>query len=362
MNNNESITCYYCFKEIEDQGIDANNDGLQATYCCKQCALEKYSENINSKIGCYNVWKNYDCLGDHVSYYARKDSESKMYVLKLADSCIPENKNYLFEKIENHILALKSISHPNILQLCDWGVSNRRYWFVSPFMRKGNLTERIDNVMHRDNEQLERDNLFGMIELCKGVVDILDVLSYLHKKGYIHGNIKPQNILFGKDTNKKTIVTLADFQFSNSYLLHKHHTRFEWCRPKDIVFFPPEQAINFKDTGLSTDLYALGMCMYNIISKSYPYGFYGTQREPLKIILGNDKPFPIEGKTDDIPVHLARIINKAINKDVSKRFHSVEEFKEEITLCLEYYFYIIDKTSLLKDEYRELCKRYYPYV
>jgi serine/threonine protein kinase len=200
------------------------------------------------------------------------------------------------------------------------------------------------------------------MELCEGVVDILDALFYLHEKGYIHGNIKPQNILFGKDTNKKTIVTLADFQFSNSYLLHEHHTRFELSYLKDIVFFPPEQVINFKDTGLSTDLYALGMCMYNIISKSYPYVFYGTQRAPIKIILGNDKPFPIEGKTDDIPIHLARTINRAINKDVSKRFHSVEEFKKEITLCLEYYFYILGKTQLLKDEYRELCERYYPYV
>jgi hypothetical protein len=57
-------------------------------------------------------------------------------------------------------------------------------------------------------------------------------------------------------------------------------------------------------------------------------------RDPIDIILSADKPTPIEKKISDIPVKLAKAINKSIEKDASKRFKSAEEFKNALSGAL----------------------------
>ena len=107
-------------------------------------------------------------------------------------------------------------------------------------------------------------------------------------------------------------------------------------------YCPPEQITNFKDAKPYTDVYATGISLYLLITGEYPYDFPTKKRyfemiskgqkprTAVSIILGDDKPIPIERKAADIPKGLAFAINRSIEKDFSKRFGSAEEFKKAI--------------------------------
>ena len=105
---------------------------------------------------------------------------------------------------------------------------------------------------------------------------------------------------------------------------------------------PPEQITNFKGAKPYTDVYAMGVTLYHLITGKFPYNFPRRKellemisrgkkiRDPVDIILGDDKPIPIEKRAKDIPEDLAKAINKTIKKDASKRFDSADKFKKAI--------------------------------
>lgn len=87
----------------------------------------------------------------------------------------------------------------------------------------------------------------------------------------------------------------------------------------------------------------MGISLYFLLTGEFPYDFPTSRKKLLEmiskgekprnavsIILGDDKPMPVEKKSPDIPKELAKAINRAIEKDASKRFDSAEAFKKAI--------------------------------
>jgi|GEM_PF-4042217 len=87
----------------------------------------------------------------------------------------------------------------------------------------------------------------------------------------------------------------------------------------------------------------MGMSLYHLLTGQFPYdfatpkagGFLGLGKkqppDPIAIILGDDKPIPIEYRRGDLPKSLAAIVNKAIQKDAGKRFQAAEEFQKALS-------------------------------
>jgi serine/threonine protein kinase len=354
MNTKNNIRCYECDEEIKVRKRNTDNTCNQLEseriYMCRQCAFEIREKVPVAQIKDYHIIKLLGKGPHGETYLAWDETNGKVVALKHTNN-IPYYNSLCYPKINDEISALKSISHPSVLQLNDWGGTEEgHYCFVSSYMMEGNLKEYIQSVRDLNDENAEESNLRGMQELCATVIDILSGLSYLHKKGCVHGNITLGNILVGRDVEEEIIIKLGDFQFSKSYLLSEPIVNSSF--PEKVIFCPSEQLVNSSNIGPITDLYAVGMCMYNIITNRFPYDFSDKKRTPSKIILGDDKPELVDNMINDIPRHLARTINRAIDKDISKRFQSADEFKKEIEICLDYLHYVQYKAHRLMENYQ----------
>jgi serine/threonine protein kinase len=138
------------------------------------------------------------------------------------------------------------------------------------------------------------------------------------------------------------VVKIGDFGLAKSYILHGGTITKEGDWAGTVFYCPPEQIIAFKDAKPCTDVYAMGMTLYRLIAGEFPYHFPNRReqfemiskgkkpRDPVDIILGEHKPTPIQKKVPDIPNNLSEAVNKAIEKDASKRFQSAEGFKKAI--------------------------------
>ncbi len=151
-------------------------------------------------------------------------------------------------------------------------------------------------------------------------IKILFALEYMHSQGYLHRDIKPDNILLDENYNPK----LSDFGLSNT---------FEVCLKKPngyTTHLAPECFNDFKNT-IQTDVYAAGVTLFRIINN---YADWNTILSKNKITCNDLKKGNLIKKigfNPCIPPKVVRIINKATNKDPNKRYKSITEFKNALS-------------------------------
>jgi len=151
-------------------------------------------------------------------------------------------------------------------------------------------------------------------QICRG-------LRYAHNNNVVHRDIKPQNILI----DKNNIVKLSDFGiakiFSGSDITM---TGFTLGTPE---YMSPEQALG-KNIDHQTDLYSLGIVMYEMLVRRPPF----TANDPMAIAYKqvHETPPPPSMKRKDTPKRLEMIILKALKKNKEERYRSVEEMLDHL--------------------------------
>lgn len=166
-------------------------------------------------------------------------------------------------------------------------------------------------------------------------IKILFALEYMHGQGYLHRDIKPDNILLDENNNPK----LSDFGLSNT---------FEECLKNPngyTTHLAPECFGDFKNT-IQTDVYAAGVTLFRIINNYANWDNILCKNK----ITGNDlvKGNLIKkiGFRPWIADKVIRIINKATNKDPNKRYKSITEFKNALSKLNIIYDWIPVKNGL----------------
>jgi len=240
----------------------------------------------------------------------------------------------LVERFMREIAIMREFRHPNLVRLYGDGISEQdSLYFVSEYLPEGSLADVFTN--HYDGKMP-----YG--EACDFIAQALEGLAYFHEKGYVHRDLKPENILIRKNEEGKLIAKVGDFGLAKSYVLHGGTITKtgEWAGT--LFYCPPEQIKDFKSAKPWTDVYAMGVSLYFLITGEFPYDFPNRKKffemisrgekpkDALSIILGKDQPMPIEKKAPDIPKDLAKTINRAIKKDAAERFSSVDEFRKAL--------------------------------
>ena len=334
------VACYGCGKDVSAKG---NSDGRAeelkeiALYYCQQCASSEQKRVPVKKIGNYYIIKELGEGGFGIVFLAWHEKTGRIFALKLTREKIKKDDE-LIRRFKREIAVMKNLSHPNLVRLCDEGISDTdNYYLVSEYLPEGSLADLINDQFAGKMPYRQAASIF---------VQALEGLSFFHKKGFIHRDIKPENMLLRKDNNGRYVAKIGDFGLSKSYILHGGTITKAGEFAGTLFYCAPEQIFNFKDVRPHTDIYSIGMTLYHIITGEYPYDFPTRQRfvemakqgqrprDPIDIILSADKPTPIEKKRSDIPGKLAKAINKAIEKDASKRFKSAEEFKNALSGAL----------------------------
>jgi eukaryotic-like serine/threonine-protein kinase len=319
-NPKELYCCSQCGKDVTKM---ADKDGKAtefedvALYICNGCLSSYLQGEQPPGIDKYSILSELGCGGFGTVYLTRHNSSGRLAALKLTKEVVKQDAS-LIQRFKREIAIMKNLKHPNLVRLYDEGITdNGNYYLVSEYLPKGNLSEYCWS---------RHSGMMPYQKACGLLVQALEGLAWFHEKGYVHRDIKPANILLLKDSKGIYYAKVADFGLARSFVMHGGTvTRAnEWIGT--TFYCPPEQILDFKNPNPATDVYAMGMALYFILSGEFPYDFAVSQeaekkkkqRDPIAFVLGDDKPVSIGKKVPNLPAKLVSAIDLAIEKDIKK--------------------------------------------
>ena len=239
------------------------------------------------------------------------EKDGKIYAAKVfSESFVLKEYKADRNRITNEIDALKIVDSDNLVKyyddfdyLLESGL--KTHIIIMEFVTGKKLTDIIDDI----------DNDDQLVNLFK---DILNAVKQLHSYGIIHRDLKPDNILMTDDGIIKVIdyglVKLIDFS--------------SITRTGDNIgspmFMAPEQIVDSKHITTKSDIYSLGVILYLMFTKSYPYDVTSLEELIYKII--NVPIVPPSEKNNNIPIYIEKIIYKSLAKKDYNRYQTIDEF------------------------------------
>ncbi len=258
---------------------------------------EALQEKKTVKIGDYTLTGKIGQGGVAVIYKGRQESLDREVAIKVLSTKL-SNDSEIVRRFERESLVIARLNHPNIVHVIDKGFAGGRYYFVMTFIDGTSLREVIDS----DSINL-RTKLDMMVQVCKA-------LDYAHKNGVIHRDIKPTNILIDRQGN----ALVADFGIAQIIGTPEAEMTSSDVVMGTLAYMSPEQKLSSTNVDQTTDLYALGVILYEILVKKKPLGHF---KLPSEIDSSVDPKFDM-------------IIQKCLAQEPKDRYQRTVEFKDDI--------------------------------
>jgi eukaryotic-like serine/threonine-protein kinase len=233
------------------------------------------------------------------------DRVEAMKVLLDDTTAAPE----LAERFMREIKVVASLEHPNIAALRTAFRADTQLVMIMELVEGSSLCERLRGG--RLNARYAVDCM------CQ----VLAALSYAHKQGVIHRDIKPGNIL----TTPARVVKLTDFGIASK--AGDARLTATGMALGSLYYMSPEQ-VKAVPLDARSDLYSVGATLYECVTGNHPFlgdSFYAIMQAHLDL-----RPVPPIKLSPDIPVELSRIIENALEKAPEKRFQTAEEFRNAL--------------------------------
>ena len=218
------------------------------------------------------------------------------------------------ERFLREIGIAARLAHPHIVPLIDSGEAGGLLYYVQPHVPGGSLRDRLT-----EQRQLPlRDALRIAQEVGAG-------LDFAHRNGFIHRDVKPENILFADGH-----AVLADFGVARACCDAEEDAGQSGTAVTEVGFavgtpeyMSPEQASGEQDLDATSDVYSLACVLYEMLVGEPP--FTGTSRAVIAKQV-TESPRPLRGVRPEVPVAVERAIARALEKDPVLRFGSAAEF------------------------------------
>ena len=225
-------------------------------------------------------------------------------VLKPELAAVVGAKRFLSE-----IKVTANLQHPHILPLFDSGEADGFLFYVMPYVEGQSLRDRID-----------REKQLPVDEAVRIATAVANALDHAHRHDVIHRDIKPANILLqdGEPVVADFGIALAVGAAGSNRLTE---TGLSLGTP---YYMSPEQATGDQPVGASTDTYALGSVLYEMLVGEPPY--MGSTAQAVLGQIISAKPISATEKRPSIPANVDAAVRKALEKLPADRFASAQDF------------------------------------
>ena len=208
-----------------------------------------------------------------------------------------------------------TLSHPNIVTIFDVGVDGKHPYIAMELVDGMTLTD----LIRSDQRMSTRDVVEIGIQLTRA-------LDYAHKKGIIHRDIKPGNIMLVSSGNQVKVTDFGICRIDGSDQELTQHTQLG-----DVLGTPnymsPEQVLGQKVDSRS-DLFSVGVVLYKLVTGQLP--FEGDSIISVAMKITQTDPPTVDKLRPDVPLSLRRVIERALKKQPDKRYQTGEEFAQAL--------------------------------
>lgn len=218
-------------------------------------------------------------------------------------------------RFQREALSASSLSHHNIVQIYGVGEDDGDYYIVMEYVPGKNLKQLL--------KKRERLTVHEVVDI---MLQITSAMGAAHDNLIIHRDLKPQNILI-KDDGEIKITDFGIAMALNATQLTQTNSAMG-----SVHYFPPEQA-NGKGATLKSDVYSLGIMMYELLTGVLPFRGDNAVEIALKHL---KEPFPnIRDEYPEIPQSIENILKTATAKNPKNRYANANEMHDDLVTCLD---------------------------
>jgi serine/threonine protein kinase len=255
-------------------------------------------------------------------YLAEDTLLERQVAVKFLHSDLSRNADKL-QRFIREAKAASALNHPNIMTVHEIGEADGTKYIVTEFIEGKTL-----------REYFSADESISLSEVLTIAVQVAEALAAAHRAGIIHRDIKPENIMIREDGYAKVLdfglakltepgVTATGSEDSTRIRINT----MPGMVMGTVSYMSPEQARG-KQTDARTDLWSLGVLLYEMIARKLPFAGE-TMSDTIAAILTKEPP-PLAQIMADCPAELERMIGKALTKKTDERYQTAAELMSDL--------------------------------
>jgi eukaryotic-like serine/threonine-protein kinase len=295
--------------EFEPDSVESQAPGL---------SVEGAARPLPSHLGRYRILRLVGEGGMGAVYEAEQENPRRPVALKVIRCGVPTAE--LQRRFERESQILGRLHHPGIAQIYEAGTAETDLgplpYFAMEFVRGQLLAEYVE---------AQHLNLRQKLEL---MLKIFDAVHHAHQQGVIHRDLKPANVLVDNMCQPK-ILDFGLSRLTGSDLTITHQTDLGQL-VGTLAYMSPEQVLaDPMELDTRSDVYALGVVLYELLSGRLPYPVSEKIHEAIQTIRQTD-PAPLSSINRSYRGDIETIAAKTLEKDKARRYGSAAELAEDI--------------------------------
>ena len=301
------VECLNCGRREQAQ---ASTPDEHLTFLCEDCRIEL--KRSPQAIPGYDTVKLLGRGGMGTVMLGREQRTGRAVAIK---TLLPEFavSDKAMRRFMREIDVAAALKHKNIVEFSDRGTHNGVVYLVTEFV------EGCDACKLAESQG-------GRLSFEDGISIIaqaLDALAFAHAQGYIHRDFKDQNILVaGQSPN--LLAKLTDFGLAKSFT-HSGMSGVTMAGEMagTLAYMPPEQLRNFRDVRPQSDIYAVGMTAYSLLTGCLALDLSknSSVNDTIRAIF-EQPAVPLRQRAPQIPPPVCEIIDRALAKDPAQRWQT----------------------------------------
>ena len=233
--------------------------------------------------------------------------------VKFLDERFNSDKDVV-SRFHREALSAAALEHPNIIPIYGVGERQSFHYFVMKFVEGKTVTQLV-----QDRGRLPLREALGItLQVCEG-------LEHIHSRGYVHRDVKPTNVML----DARGHVYILDFGILRETTSELTQTGFVAGTPE---YMSPEQARSAKGTDARSDVYSLGVMVFEMLAGRRPFKADSAFDLLLKHV--SEPPPTVTSMVPDLPPVCDDIVLRALEKDPAHRFQSAAAMGDAVRIAL----------------------------
>ena len=299
----------------------------------KRIKKKKKTGQLPSIFGQYEIIEEIASGGMGTVYKALQKDLGRVMALKVMheDEETPDRVKRFLREAE----AAGKLKHPNIVGIHEVGIFDGRHFFSMDFIDGVPLSTLIQETQNIDLE----DFLNIELELTRAV-------HYAHERGVIHRDLKPANVLIDMEGHPQ----ITDFGLAKMLDTHSRLTKSDTIIGTPFYMAPEQTRGENERIGTQTDVWGLGVILYEMLTKKLP--FVGRSSIELYHKINHDEPISPRKLNPQISREVEYIIMKGMAKEIEDRYSSAKAMADDIEKYLDGEELVFHETPLYWRRFR----------